>query len=105
VLGKYAQICQERRRHGGDELAAALHRTETVAELRRHLLGLITRLIADAAASGHVRDDVPPSELASFTIHALDAAVDLTSQAAQTRLVDHLVWGHSRCHRNGAPGG
>ena len=77
---------------GGDELAAPLHRTETVAQLRRQLLDLIARLIADAAASGSVRDDVPPRELASFTIHALDAAGDLTSQTAQTRLVDHLVW-------------
>jgi Transcriptional regulator SbtR-like, C-terminal domain len=91
-LVRYAQICHEHRRHGGDELAAALHRTETVAQLRRQLLDLIARLIADAAASGSVRDDVPPSELASFTIHALDAAGDLTSQAAQARLVDHLVW-------------
>ncbi len=91
VLVRYAQICQERRRHGGDELAAAVHRTETVAELRRQLLELIARLIAESAASGSVRDDVPASELASFTIHALDAAGDLTSQAAQTRLVDHLV--------------
>jgi AcrR family transcriptional regulator len=92
VLVRYAEICQQRRRHGGDELAAALHRTETVAQLRRQLLDLIARLITDAAASGNVRDDVPPRELASFTIHALDAAGDLTSQAAQTRLVDHLVW-------------
>jgi AcrR family transcriptional regulator len=92
VLVRYAQICQERRRHGGDELAAAVHRTETVAELRRQLLDLIARMIAESAASGSVRDDVPASELASFTIHALDAAGDLTSQAAQTRLVDHLVW-------------
>jgi AcrR family transcriptional regulator len=92
VLVRYAQICQARRRHGGDELAAALHRTETVAHLRRQLLDLIARLIADAAKSGSVRDDVPPSELALFTLHALDAAGDLRSQAAQTRLVDHLVW-------------
>jgi AcrR family transcriptional regulator len=92
VLVRYAQICRERGRHGGDELAAALHRTETVVELRRQLLDLIARLMADAAVNGHVRDDVPPSELASFAIHALDAAGDLTSQPAQTRLVDHLVW-------------
>jgi hypothetical protein len=92
VLVRYAQISQQRSRHGGDELAAALHRTETVASLRRQLLDLIAGLIADAAVSGHVRDDVPPSELAVFTIHALDAAGDLASQAAQTRLVDHLVW-------------
>jgi AcrR family transcriptional regulator len=91
VLARYAQICRERRRHGADEVAAALHRTETVAHLRSQLLDLITRLIADAAASGSVRGDVPPSELASFTLHALDAARELTSQAAQTRL-DHLVW-------------
>ena len=54
-------------------------------------LDLIARLIADAAASGRVRDDVPPRELASFTIHALDAAGDLTSQTAQTRLVEACV--------------
>jgi AcrR family transcriptional regulator len=83
VLVRYAQICRQRRRHGGDELAAAIHRTETVAHLNRQLLDLIARLIADAAAAAAFAT-MCHSELASFTIHALDAAGDLTSQAAQT---------------------
>jgi AcrR family transcriptional regulator len=92
VLRRYAEICQERRRHGADELAAALHRTEPVTQLRRQLLDLITRVITDAASAGSVRDDLAPEELASFSVHALDAAADLASDAARTRLLDQLVW-------------
>jgi AcrR family transcriptional regulator len=92
VLVRYAQICQERGRYGADELSAALHHTETVVRLQRQLLELIARLIADAAATGSVRDDVPFDELALFAVHALDAARDLASQAALARLVDHLVF-------------
>jgi hypothetical protein len=92
ILKRYVEICHQRRRHGADELAAALHRTESVTQLRHQLLDLITRVIADAASAGSVRDDLPPNELALFAVHALDTAGDLASVAARTRLLDQLVW-------------
>jgi hypothetical protein len=63
-----------------------------VTQLRRQLLNLIVRVITDGASAGSVRDDVPPEELALFTLHALDAAGDLASDAARTTLLDQLVW-------------
>jgi AcrR family transcriptional regulator len=92
ILTRYAEICHESGRHGADELAAALHHTEAVTQLRRQLLDLIVRVITDGASAGSVRDDVPPEELALFTLHALDAAGDLASDAARTTLLDQLVW-------------
>ena len=91
VLLAYAHICQQRRRHGAGDVTAALHRGERVAALRAQLLGLVARVIAEAAAVGVVRGDVPANELATFSVNALEAAAETTSDAALARLVD-LVW-------------
>jgi AcrR family transcriptional regulator len=90
VLARYADICRKRRRHGDDELAAVLHRSAEVRKLQRQLLDLISGLVAEAAAAGAVRQDVPAEELASYCVHAL-AAADDSSTTAIDRLLD-LVW-------------
>lgn len=89
VLEAYAGIVHEARRHGGD-LAAALHRDERVAQADLRLADLVTGLLAQAAATGVIRADVPADELAAYCLHALGAAADLPSTAAVRRLV-HLV--------------
>jgi AcrR family transcriptional regulator len=91
TLERYAQICRQRRDHGDAELAAVLHRGEPVAGLQRELYNLVAGLIEQSAAAGVVRKDAPASELASYSIHALDAAGDTRSQAARTRLVN-VIW-------------
>jgi AcrR family transcriptional regulator len=91
MLETYARICRQRRDHGDTELAAVLHRGEPVAGLQRELHNLIVGLLGEAAAAGVVRRDVPASELASYSVHALDAAGDTRSQTALTRLVN-LIW-------------
>jgi AcrR family transcriptional regulator len=85
VLTAYAAITHQRPH--GTELAAAVHRGEHLAEAQRQLLGFLQDLIADAANTGEVRDDVPPAELASYCQHALQAASSLSSEAAVHRLV------------------
>jgi AcrR family transcriptional regulator len=85
VLTAYA-IIMHNRPHG-TEFAAAVHRGEHLAEAQRQLLGFLRDLIADAANTGEVRDDVPPTELASYCLHALQAASSLQSEAAAHRLV------------------
>jgi AcrR family transcriptional regulator len=85
VLTAYATITHQRPH--GTELAAAVHRGEHLAEAQRQLLGFLQDLIADAANTGEVRDDVPPAELASYCQHALQAASSLSSEAAVHRLV------------------
>ena len=86
VLHAYASIAHHREHHGA-ELAALVHRGEHVARAQRQLLELIRELIADAAASGDVRSDVAPDELASYCLHALGAASDVRSKAGVRRLV------------------
>jgi len=85
VLTAYATITHHRPH--GTELAAAVHRGEHLANAQQQLLGLFEDLIADAANTGEVRDDVPPTELASYCLHALQAASSLHSEAAVHRLV------------------
>ena len=85
VLTAYAIITHNRPH--GTELAAAVHRGEHLAGAQRQLLGFLQDLIADAANTGEVRVDVPPAELASYCVHALQAASSLPSEAAARRLV------------------
>jgi hypothetical protein len=67
-----------------------LHRSAEVRKLQRQLLDLISGLVAEAAAAGAVRQDVPAEELASYCVHALAAAGN-SSATAIDRLLD-LVW-------------
>lgn len=84
VLGAYALI---QHRRGADEVAALLHRDEHVAWAGRRLHDLIRGLLTEAAATGDVRNDVAPDELASYCLHALAAAGGLPSEEAVGRLV------------------
>jgi AcrR family transcriptional regulator len=90
VLRRYADISRKRRRHRDDELAAVLHRSPQIHKSHRQLLDLISGLVAEAAAAGAVRQDVPAEELASYCVHALAAAGD-SSTTAIDRLLD-VVW-------------
>jgi AcrR family transcriptional regulator len=84
VLEAYALIQQA---HGGNELAALLHRGEHVVRAQRELYGFIEELVHEGAAAGELRDDIAPAELTSYCLHALRAAGSLPSKAAVRRLV------------------
>lgn len=84
VLETYALISHE---HHDTELAALLHQGEHVARAHRHLSDFIADLLAEGAREGRIRDDVGPSELANYCLHALSAASSLPSKAAVRRLV------------------
>ena len=104
VLEAYALIAQESHGHHDAELAALLHRDEQVVRAERQLRGLVGELLVDAAAAGHVRDDVAPDELVGYTLHALSAASKLPSKAAVRRLVALTMAGlrPSPSQRNGS---
>jgi len=91
VLRAYADICRLRHRHGGDALAAALHRNDEADSSERQLQELLAALITEAAVSGVVRSDVSAGELADFCLHALAAAGAARSSAAVARLIQ-VVW-------------
>ena len=89
VLEAYALIAHEHHSHElhGTELAALLHRGEHVARAQQQLSDFIRDLLTEGAATGDLRDDVAPDELASYCLHALTAASSLPSKAAVRRLV------------------
>jgi AcrR family transcriptional regulator len=105
VLEAYALIRHE---HHGTELAAFLHRGQHIARAEQHLRDFLQDLLADGAKTGNVRDDVAPGELASYCLHALNAASSLPSKAAVRRLVAVTLDGlrtpsaDSSRHRQGA---
>jgi hypothetical protein len=53
----------------------------------QQLLAFLEDLITGAAKTGEVRDDVPPTELASYCLYALHTASSLLSEVAAHRLV------------------
>jgi AcrR family transcriptional regulator len=84
VLEAYALMRYEQ--HGTD-LAELLHQGAHVARAQRQLSDFIQDLVAEGAATGDLRDDVAPGELATYCLHALAAASRLPSKAAVRRLV------------------
>jgi AcrR family transcriptional regulator len=98
VLTAYAQIHHQRvvhhRHHEhGTELATFLHRDGHLAGAQQQVRDLIRDLLAEKAATGDLRDDVPIDELAAYCLHALNAASDLSSRSAVHRLVTVVLTG------------
>jgi AcrR family transcriptional regulator len=85
VLQAYALMIRDRP-HSTD-LAALLHGGGHVGRTHQHLTRLMEDLLAQAARSGDVRDDIAPAELAAYCLHALAAARTLGTVAAVRRLV------------------
>lgn len=94
VLAAYALIAFEsRRHHDSGELASVLHQGQQAARGEHQLRVLIRDLLAEGAAAGSLRSDVPPEELAGYCLHALSAAGGLSSRAAVHRLVSVTLAG------------
>ena len=80
------------RRHAPD-VGAVLHRGDHVGHAEQRLHDFLEELIREGTAAGELRSDVPPKELASYCIHALAAATDVSSTAAVRRLVELTLAG------------
>ncbi|MGW0820143.1 TetR/AcrR family transcriptional regulator [Streptomyces sp. NPDC002845] len=93
VLRAFALVSHESRKHHEGDLAAFLHRDQQVIQAQRRLHSMVEGLLADAARTGDVRDDIAPGELARYCLHALAAAGDLPSRAAVHRLVTVTLTG------------
>jgi AcrR family transcriptional regulator len=101
VLAAYAEIAHRTRRHHDAELVSFLHRDSRLASAQQQLHGLVADLLAEGARAGTLRDDVAPDELASYCLHALNAASNLSAGAAVRRLVAVTLTGL----RHTGPGG
>jgi AcrR family transcriptional regulator len=91
VLTAFAAISHHQQHDTG--LAALLHRGEHVTAAHQHLREFIGELVAEAAAAGAVRRDVPADELTLYCLHALTAAGSLHSPPAVHRLVQTILTG------------
>jgi AcrR family transcriptional regulator len=98
VLEAYALISHASRGHHDAQVAAFLHRDEHVDRAQQELRDMIRSLLTEAAATGAVRDDVAPDELATYCLHSLAAARSLPSQAAVRRLVALTLAGLRSIH-------
>jgi AcrR family transcriptional regulator len=98
VLEAYALISHASRGHHDTQVAAFLHRDKHVDRAQQELRDMIRGLLTEAAATGAVRDDVAPDELATYCLHALTAARSLPSQAAVRRLVAVTLAGLRSVH-------
>lgn len=85
-----------RHSHHDPDLAALVHRGEQIQHAHRSLVDLVAGLLTAAAAAGRVRDDITPSELAVYCIHAISAAASMSSKAAVLRLVQVALAGVRR---------
>lgn len=113
VLRAYARIAHQTRGRHDTEIGRFLHRDEHLADAQRQLHDLITGLITDAVRHADLRSDTPPSELAAYCLHALNAASNLPSQVAVDRLVTVTLTGlrsapehpaHTATHQGPASG-
>ncbi|MGW4119502.1 TetR/AcrR family transcriptional regulator [Nocardia sp. NPDC004711] len=86
VLTAYAHITRQTGSHDR-ELVTFLHPDAHIVAALNQLRDLLRQLIEEGAATGELRADVPPDELAAYCLHALSAAADATSEAAVGRLV------------------
>ena len=87
VMGAFALISHESHGIHDSETTAMLHRDAQLGAARRQVRHLLRDLLAEGATAGVVRSDVPPDELASYAINALQAAGSASSKAAVRRLV------------------
>jgi hypothetical protein len=75
------------------ELATLVHRGEHITHAQQQLRAFIGDLLRESAQTGDVRDDIAPTELATYCLNALEAAADLPSKAAVRRLVNVTLAG------------
>ena len=87
ILERFSLMMYESAQHGEADLVSSFHAAGRLTAAERSLQSLITDLIDEAIADGSLRNDVPPKELALYTINAALGSRLLTSQAAVRRLV------------------
>jgi AcrR family transcriptional regulator len=93
VLEAFALLSRHSGGHQDAGFAAMLHRDERISRAQHEVQAMIRDLLAEAAKTGDVRDDVPLEELASYCLHALEGAGSQRSKAAVHRLVSVTLAG------------
>jgi Transcriptional regulator SbtR-like, C-terminal domain len=70
-----------------------VHQREHIAGPEQQLIVILQGLLAESQDAGVIRGNVPPDELATFCLHALEAAGALSSKSAVQRLVTVVLDG------------
>ncbi|HEU5473412.1 MAG TPA: TetR/AcrR family transcriptional regulator [Actinophytocola sp.] len=87
VLRAYVAIVHQTHRHHHTEHGIALHQGEHLENAQRHLHETVRDLIAEGAAAGQVRSDIPPDELTAQCLDTLSEAIGLSSAEDIRRLI------------------
>lgn len=77
LIEQYAEIAHVRARNGGPDLHGLLRKGSRHEDDEAKLLELFTRVISGAQATGEIRADARPEELAAYSVAALAAAGQL----------------------------
>ena len=99
MLGVYGRLVREQH---STELVALLHDSEHASRGYANFTATLSDVIAQGVEGGWFRDDVAPTELARYCIHALGAASGAASQDVVRRLVSVTLAGLQRPGRGGA---
>jgi AcrR family transcriptional regulator len=87
VLEAYAVLAQASHGHHDADVSALFHRDSQKERAQKHVHAMIRGLLADAAQTGDIRNDVSPEELATYCLSALGAARGVQSKTAVRRIV------------------
>ena len=93
VLETYALLSFGSRHEHATDVSALLHRSQHMGDAQHRVQHMIVEVLADAVRSGSVRDDVPVRDLASYCMHALEAASQQRTKAGLHRLVEVILTG------------
>lgn len=88
VLEAYAQLSRRTRGRHDPDLVTVMHRANHVSRAGHQVHELLRELVAEGAAAGELRGDVPSDELAGYCLHALAAIGD---GPAESNVVHRLV--------------
>ena len=93
VLETYALINRKQQSAELSALLPLLHQGNHVAQAHGQLRDFIKHLIAEGAATGVLRADMPLDDLADYCLHAVSAARQMPSDASVRRLVQVIMTG------------
>ena len=103
VLETYALLSFGSRHEHASDVGALLHRSEHMDNAHDQVHRMIVELLTDALRSGSIRDDVPVNELASYCVHALEAASQQRTKTELHRIVAVILTGLHGTERPGRP--
>lgn len=91
MLSLYARICFHRGQAATPDLHGLVHEGAQHGQHKSELQALFSRAVRAAQDSGQVRSDISATELATFSVSALESAGEVRARKAVERLIGLVV--------------